>query len=442
METATRPGRHARPSARRSIKRATWAPVALGQFLLAIYATTSTTALVLVVGSAIITALCFLFPIAMMIMVFPATYAYWRVGPAAVGMSVTDLLAMLGTIAALPYVPWQSPAFKRALLATTMYAVMLGVTDIAHPTKATLAETGHRFILVMGAICIGAALARLGRARLAMLTMLASSAVVALASIEYTLIHHLRPAYPFGMQKNSAGVLITMSFVMLFTGARVIALPRWLLFATGGLLLAGLAATQSRGSGLALIVVFAVYVMRNGWQGQFRKIARLAPVIIVASIGILAVAAVTYTSRDATLSGTQSRYNTVGSRETAYSAAIDHVFIPSPLFGGGLKWFNRPGAPGILPHDLIVSELSEVGLFGTLGFVAWLWMLLLLCRRLRTEMGEMAWYVLVVRILAAMVDIFWAAGPGTLPFLVIGLAIGDDEAGTATPFEPRSMLEL
>ena len=59
-------------------------------------------------------------------MVFPATYAYWRVGPAAAGMSVTDLLAMLGTVAALPYVPWQSPAFKRALLATGMYAVMLG----------------------------------------------------------------------------------------------------------------------------------------------------------------------------------------------------------------------------------------------------------------------------------------------------------------------------
>ena len=68
-------------------------------------------------------------------------------------------------------------------------------------------------------------------------------------------------------------------------------------------------------------------------------------------------------------------------------------------------------------------------------------MLLLVCRRLRTEMGEMAWYVFVVRILASMVDVFWAAGPGTLPFLVIGLAIGDDEAGTATPFEPRSMLE-
>ena len=42
-------------------------------------------------------------------------------------MSVTDLLAMLGTIAALPYVPWGSPAFKRALLATGMYALMLAV---------------------------------------------------------------------------------------------------------------------------------------------------------------------------------------------------------------------------------------------------------------------------------------------------------------------------
>jgi hypothetical protein len=441
METATRPGRYTRPSAKRSLKSALWAPVALAEFLLAGYATTSATAMVLVVGGALATAACFLWPILMMAMVFPATYAYWRVGPAAAGMSVTDLLAMLGTVAALPYVPWQSPAFKRALLATGMYAVMLAVSDIAHPTKATIAETGHRFILVMGAICIGAALARLGRARLAMRVMLASSAVVAVVAILTTLEHHLRPGNPFGMQKNSAGVLLTMTFVMLFTGSRVLALPRWLSFALGGLFLAGLAASQSRGSGLALIVVFAVYVMRNGWQGQFRKIAKFAPVIIAASIAILVIAAATYSSRDAKLTGTQAKYNTVGSRETSYSAAIDKVFIPSPVFGGGLKWFNLPNAPGIIPHDLVVSELSEVGLFGTAGFIAWLWLLLLVCRRLRTEMGEMAWYVFVVRILASLVDVFWAAGPGTLPFLVIGLAIGDDEAGTATPFEPRSMLE-
>jgi hypothetical protein len=306
-------------------------------------------------------------------MVFPATYAYWRVGPAAIGMSVTDLLAMLGTIAALPYVPWQSPAFKRALLATAMYAVMLGVTDIAHPTKATIAETGHRFILVMGAICIGAAIARLGRARLAMRVMLASSAVVALGSIAFTLTHGLAPAFPFGMQKNSAGVLLTMSFVMLFTGARVIALPRWMTFSLGALLLAGLGATQSRGSGLALIVVFSVYLLRNGWRGQFRKVAKLAPVAIAVSIAILVIAAATISSQDAKLKGVDAtKYSTVGSRETSYNAAIDKVFLPAPIFGGGLKWFNRPNAPGIIPHDVIVGELSEVGLFGTAGFLAWM----------------------------------------------------------------------
>ena len=114
-------------------------------------------------------------------------------------------------------------------------------------------------------------------------------------------------------------------------------------------MLAGLAATQSRGSGLALIVVFAVYLMRNSWQGQFRKVARFAPVVIVASIGILVIAGATYSSRDAKQTGTAARFNTVGSRETSYSAAIDKVFVPSPLFGGGLKWFNLPGRAGDRP---------------------------------------------------------------------------------------------
>lgn len=440
MEITTAAGRFARPKRARSRQRWLLAPLATAEFALGLYASGSIASAFLVVVGALAVVACFVWPVATMAIVFPASFGYWRVGPAAAGMSVTDAVAMLGALAALPYVPWRSPLFRRAFMATAGYAIVLLVADIAHPSKSTIVETGHRFVLVMGAICVGSALGRLGHARLACRALLAAAAVVSVAAIIFTLTHHLQPGYPFGMQKNSAGVIITMSFVILFTQPKILGFPRTLLFSTGGLLLAGLAATQSRGSGLALIVVFSVYVMRNSWQGNLRKVARFAPVMIVASIAILVIAATTYTDRDANKTGSAAKYTSVATRTSAFDTAWHDEIVPNPIFGGGLKWFVQPDSPGIIPHNLIICELSEVGLFGTTGFVLLLLALLSVTRRLHSEMGEMAWYLLTVRVLASMVDVFWAAGPGTLPFLVIGLAIGDDEAGTAVAFEPRAML--
>ena len=46
---------------------------------------------------------------------------------------------------------------------------------------------------------------------------------------------------------------------------------------------------------------------------------------------------------------------------------------------------------------------------------------------MRTPLGDAGFLVLAERILDSMLGILWVAGTGTLPFLVVGLAVGDDD---------------
>ncbi len=77
-----------------------------------------------------------------------------------------------------------------------------------------------------------------------------------------------------------------------------------------------------------------------------------------------------------------------------------------------------------------------MGVVGLVAFLVFLWALFRLCRRCQSPYAELAWMVLLLRVLATMVDIFWAAGPNTLPFLLIGLAIGAE----AREHQPRPEL--
>ena len=46
---------------------------------------------------------------------------------------------------------------------------------------------------------------------------------------------------------------------------------------------------------------------------------------------------------------------------TRYELAIKEVWRPSLLIGGGLRYFTDPSSPTIAPHNLVISELAEVG---------------------------------------------------------------------------------
>jgi O-antigen ligase len=414
-------------SGRLSWRRLAVVPVAAAQLVVATLAASSPSAAIVLVGGLAMAVLALLAPLAVLVAAFPSAFAYWRVGPASIDMSVTDAVTILGAVAALPFVPWRSPALRRVLVATLAYGALLGLTVVAHPAMRSIVEVGHRASMVVGAVLIGAAVARMGRVRLALRAFLVAAVVVSLASLAYTLTHGLEPAYPFGIQKNAAGEIIVMGLVILLAASRRVELRPLSLAVVAVVLVVGLAASQSRGAALALIAVFALHLVRSRNRESASRLARLAPLLLVASIGLLAITAVTYRDRD--LNPQTEKFNALNSRLDTYDYAIHHEWLPNILDGGGLKWFFAPDSPVGPPHDLFVGELSETGLIGLVGLVVLLVVLLNCMRRSSSDLGEAGFLVLVARILESLVGIFWTAGPGTLPFLVLGLVIGDEDLG-------------
>ena len=85
----------------------------------------------------------------------------------------------------------------------------------------------------------------------------------------------------------------------------------------------------------------------------------------------------------------------------------------------GLAYPVRDGVP-----IMLIDETASTGVIGLGAFLLFLWVLFRLLNGGSTVLERLAWYALAARVVAAMVDIFWVAGPNTLPFLLVGLAIG------------------
>jgi O-antigen ligase len=346
---------------------------------------------------------------------FAGVYAYWRVGPAEINMSLSDALTVLAVVAAVPYAPWNSPTLRRILSALFFYLGLVLITVGAHPSGRAVAEWLHRGVIVGGAVIVGAAIAHRGQIAMALRAFLSVSAIVAVAAIVDTLTKGLTSAYPFGMHKNSAGPLLAAAAIVLIVAPSTPRLSHSVVRYLRLLVIAGLFATQSRGAGLALVAVIAIWAVRHA-RRRFR-----APLLFLCIAVALVVVSVT-TLQSETVENPE--FNAVVLREATFDYAINNVWEPSPLAGGGLRWFVIQQIDLGVPHNLVIAELSETGLLGLLGLgVLTLTTLRVLYRR-RDPIGEAAFYGFVFILLFGLTGIFWVAGSLTLPMLLVGLAAG------------------
>jgi O-antigen ligase len=180
------------------------------------------------------------------------------------------------------------------------------------------------------------------------------------------------------------------------------------------LLIVGLSACQSRGSAATLLVVLLVVVMRRGGARA------LVPVI-----GGVALAAMIWsTSQDFNDRSENAKFNSVNTRLETYDRSME-LWSEQPVFGAGLRFWRDPAITGASePHNLMISALVESGLVGTVAFVGFNVGILLLLRRRSDALGRAAFYLTLAHAIDAMAGIFWVAGTGTLPWLVVGLAAG------------------
>lgn len=438
MSMTARGGRHARNREPLDVRSGLLVGV-IGavQFGFAWLATSSVAMTVAVVAgvSALVTSV--LWPSLLLVSVFPGSFVIERVGPAAVDLSVADALTALGVLAALPSVPWRAKAFRWVLFAALAYTGVIAVAALANPTPAAFTEVAHRFVMVVGAVSIGAAVIRRGRTTAALRLLLVAACLVAVAAILDTLGNELQPAYPFDMQKNAAGSLLVSTLLCVYFGWRHLRLPVWLSVVGGTVVLGGLAATQSRGAGLALGVVFLIFMIRSVWRREGRRVWQLLPLVLTlgVAVGFAMVSSFQRESQEHT--GANYKFGSVGTRTANYESVWQDVIVPNPVFGAGQKWFTEPDVGVGEPHNVILHELSSDGFVGLAALIGLLWACLRVAGRAPPPFGDLAWYVLIARVTADLFDIFWVAGPNTLPFLVLGLAVG-----AASLQEERAQFEV
>jgi O-antigen ligase len=243
-----------------------------------------------------------------------------------------------------------------------------------------------------------------------------AGAFVAVAAILDTITSGFQPAYPFGMHKNGAGPLMAMGIVVLIAAPwRLEIRPSWVRHLRI-LLVLGVFATQSRGAGLALVAVIAFYAMRH------REARQRAPVFfLVVSLALIVASAVTLQAEH----DDNPKFNGIDTREGTYDVALGDIWSNHPVTGGGMRWFDQPGAAAGVPHNLVIAELSENGIIGLLAVLVLIANTVLVLLPRRDPMGEAALLVLVLEVLFGLTGIFWVAGTFTLPFLIVGLAVGD-----------------
>lgn len=425
MSMTMRGGRHARDSKPPDPRPALLvAVVAAVQFAVAWVAASSATLAVGVVaglGALVATVLA---PSAVLVSVFPGSFVIERVGPASIDLSLADALTFLGVVAALPSVPWRSKAFRAVLLATLAYSALISLSVVANPTPAGAIEVVHRFVMVVGTVCIGAAVVHRGKVTAALRLAVLAACVIAVAAIADTLGNDLQPAYPFDMQKNAAGSLLVTTLVCLYFGRKHLKLPLWLTAAAGTVILGGLASTQSRGAALGLGVVFLIFMIRSIWLRKGRLVWQLLPLVLTLGVGVGVAMVASFQHESEEHTGSAYKYGSVGSRKVNYDRVWEDVILEHPIVGAAPKWFKQPGAQAYEPHNLVLHELSSDGVVGLVGLIFLLWVCLRVAQRAPPPLGELAWYAIVARIAADLFDIYWVAGPNTLPFLLLGLAVG------------------
>ncbi|MGD9704722.1 MAG: O-antigen ligase family protein [Acidimicrobiia bacterium] len=357
-------------------------------------------------------------PLGVAVVAFPAVLATRRLGGGGIDLSYADAVLIASTALALPYVPWRSRALRNVLVALAAYLVVLSITIIVHPSVTAVVELLHRMELVGGAVVVGAAISAGGKTRIALQLLIGACAVLAIAAVADSLSNGFEPAYPFNVNKNAAGFFLTCALLLLVVAPRQVALPRPVILPAEGLLLAGLVACQSRASAATFVGVLFIASFRRGGSRAF------VPILGTAAV----VAMIWSTSQDLSDRTDNARFNSLNTRIESYDRSFE-LWKTNPIFGVGVRFFRDPTLNASEPHNLIISSLGESGLVGTIGFVALNVAMVAQFRRRHDPLGRAALYLTIAHAVDSMAGIFWVAGTGTLPWLVIGLAVGIDHTG-------------
>ena len=245
------------------------APVAAGQLLLAALAASQPALALGLIAGVVVVAAALLAPLLLLIGAFPATFAYWRVGP---GLDRHERgRRPRPSSARWPRCPMSPGAARRCVACSSPRSATPPCScsrSSPIPRHARWSRCSTVTSMVVGAVLIGAAVARLGKVRLALRAFLATAA----RHLDRRRARHagsppaarlpLRDPEERGRRAHRDGVWSSCS-----PCPRRVGLPRLQTAVLSTILLVGLAASEARGPALALVAVFAIHLLRQRKRG-------------------------------------------------------------------------------------------------------------------------------------------------------------------------------
>jgi hypothetical protein len=342
-----------------------------------------------------------------------------RVNLGGVDLSYADLALIVTVVVSVALVPWKSLTLRRLLAITAAYLAILAVAILLNPSSRSIIEWGHRAVLVGGSLVVGAAVTRVGQERRALTVFIGMTTALAIVAIFEAVTSGFAPAYPFGINKNAAGFFILGAVVVMAVAAAQTAVPQRLIYPLQAVLILGMAACQSRASAATVMLIMCVIA--------YRRRAQSSLVLIAAAVALGAMIWTTsqrlFDEQDASY-----QFNSYATRVVTYEQSIE-IWQREPLAGAGLRFWRDPevtrGEIVGEPHNLAISALGESGYIGLFGLVVLNGGALIVLRRRRDPLGQVAFFITVAHIIDSLAGIFWVAGTGTLPWLLVGLAAAD-----------------
>ncbi|KRC42508.1 O-antigen ligase [Oerskovia sp. Root22] len=403
-------------------------------------------AFVLVVGMTIYE------PAALPILAMPAMVVVERVGGDAVNLSLSDFALFGAFWFALFFAQRPLSRPMRSLLwLSALYQVATLFTVIANPYTANTVEWFHAWLSVGGALLVGWAVGRAGRARLGltlfMIPCLAIAALTCVTALQQLAAGNTGPVYleiPFAMHKNFIGCVLGSAALLAYARPWWVGWPKMFAFPAFWLCGLGVLASQSRQALIGLAIGVVLITLRSDPDRKRSKLILLAAIPAVYFV---------WTAVQEQLAS-KDQFNSAYQRLTWYEQAID-VWERSPWVGVGLRWWvaNRTEYT-FQPPNAELEVLTSAGIVGVVAFLVLFFGSLVVLWRMNPRFGTLAFSVLLMRFIQGQFDLFWVSVQVSVPFLIVGVCVGADayaesrraarvETGAALPVDDlRSVEEM
>ncbi len=361
-------------------------------------------------------------PVALPILAMPALVIVQRVGGGGVDLSLSDF-ALFGAFwfaaffSPRPY----SPAMRSLLWLSAFYQVASLFTVIVNPYTANTVEWFHAWLSVAGALVVGWAVGRSGRARLGLTLLLVPcllfAALTCLTALQQLAAGNTGPVYlqvPFPMHKNFVGCVLAVTALVTYARPWWVGWPRWFSLASFWLCTLGVLATQARQALIGLAIGIVLITLRADPDRKRSKLILLA--------AIPAIYFVWTAVQEQLSSGNQ--FNSANQRLTWYEQALE-VWRTSPWVGVGLRWWTAGRTEFVFqPPNAELEVLSSTGVVGLVGFLVMFFGGFIVLWRINPRFGTLAFSILLMRFIQGQFDLFWVSVQVSLPFAIIGVCLG------------------